>query len=287
MSWFGKMLGGTIGLMIGGPLGAIAGAAVGHHLFDKDSGAARQRRQEWERKLHSATSGGATGQTGYRSTGTSETGSGSATGGKSQVFGAEERQAAFFLVLFSILGKLAKADGRVSREEGEAVIEFLDRMKVQGEQRQFAIRVFNEAKNSRHSVEEFARQFAQMTMGQPDLRSSLVDMLFRVALADKEFHPEEEKIIHSVGGILGVSAAELEAIRARYLASSEHAYSVLGLTSDASDEDVKGTYHRLVQEYHPDRIVAQGMPDEFVEYATQRFQEIQAAWDQIRKDRGL
>jgi len=256
MSWFGKMLGGTIGLMIGGPLGAVAGAAVGHHLFDKDSSGARQRRAEWERKLRAAQSSAQASRTGAQR----PSGAGST---QSQAERQEERQAAYFLALFSILGKLAKADGRVSREEGEAVIEFLDRMKVQGEQRQFAIRVFNEAKNSRHTVEEFARQFAQMSMGQ------------------------EEKIIRSVGGILGVSAAELEAIRSRYLASAEHAYSVLGLTKDASDEELKSTYRRLVQEYHPDRIVAQGMPDEFVEYATQRFQEIQTAWDQIRKDRTL
>lgn len=277
MSWFGKMLGGTIGLMIGGPLGAIAGAAVGHHLFDKNSGDAHARRKEWERKLHSAGSARGRGTTSQRSTGA----------GRAQAYGAEERQAAYFLAVFSILGKLAKADGRVSREEGEAVVEFLDRMKVQGEQRQFAIRVFNEAKNSVHTVEEFARQFTQMTMGQFDLRSSLLDMLFRVALADNEFHPEEEKIIRSVGSILGISAAEIEAIRARYLASAEHSYSVLGLTNDASDEEVKSTYRRLVQEYHPDRIVAQGMPEEFVEYATQRFQEIQTAWDQIKKERGM
>lgn len=280
MSWFGKMLGGTIGLMIGGPLGAVAGAAVGHHLFDKNSAGARQRRAEWEQKLRAAQSSASASRT------TAQRPS-SARSAQSEVERQEERQAAYFLALFSILGKLAKADGRVSREEGEAVIEFLDRMRVQGEQRQFAIRVFNEAKNSRHTVEEFARQFAQMSMGQPDLRSSLVDMLFRVALADQEFHPEEEKIIRSVGGILGISAAELEAIRARYLASAEHAYSVLGLTQEASDEELKSTYRRLVQEYHPDRIVAQGMPDEFVEYATQRFQEIQTAWNQIRKDRNL
>ncbi len=274
------MLGGTVGMMIGGPLGAIAGAAVGHHLFDKDSSGAARRRAEWEKKLRDAAES-------QRSRTRSSTARPSSTADSRSPFNAEERQAAYFLALFSILGKLAKADGQITREEGQTVIEFLDRMKVGNDQRQFAIRVFNEAKNSRHDVDDFARQFAQMTIGQADIRSSLVDMLFRVALADNEFHPEEEKIIRSVGNILGIAAAEMEAIRARYLASADHAYSVLGLTEDASDDEVKRTYRRLAQEYHPDRIVAQGMPEEFVEYATQRFQEIQTAWDQIRKDRGL
>jgi DnaJ like chaperone protein len=283
MSWFGKMLGGTIGLMIGGPLGAIAGGALGHHLFDKQSGAARARRVEWNERLREAQE-----QARSRARTTGGAGSSGGTTERTQPrYGAEERQAAFFLALFSILGKLAKADGRITREEGEAVIEFLDRMKVTGDQRQFAIRVFNEAKNSSHTVEEFARQFTQMTMGQPDLRSSLVDMLFRVALADQELHPEEDRIIGSVAGILGISSAELDSIRGRYLASSEHAYSVLGLTTEADDEEIKSTYRRLVQEYHPDRIVSQGMPEEFVEYATQRFQEIQNAWEQIKRERGL
>ena len=270
MSWFGKMVGGTIGLMIGGPLGAIAGGALGHHLFDKKSGGgARARRVEWEQRLRDGAAQRAQAQ---RSTSTTVT---------------EQRQATFFLALFSILGKLAKADGRITREEGQAVLEFLDRMKVAGDQRQFAIRVFNEAKDSSYTVEELARQFVRLTEGQRDLRSSLVDMLFRVALADQEFHPEEERIIRSVAGILDIPAAELEAIRARYLASTEHAYSVLGLTAEASDDEVKSTYRQLVQEYHPDRIVAQGMPEEFVEYATQRFQEIQTAWEQIKQERGL
>jgi len=275
VSWFGKLLGGTVGLFIGGPLGAIAGGAIGHHLFDKGA----------------PNAGGAR-------PGAGPFGGGTATGARSGPFGGaqpfeqrrssvEERQAAYFLALFSLLGKLAKADGRITREEGETVVSFLDRMGVRGEERQFAIRVFNEAKDSPHSAEELARQFAAMTMMQRDLRASMVDMLFQIALADGEFHPQEERMIASIAGILGISAGELNAFRARYVENTDHAYSVLGLSRDADDETVKSTYRKLVQEYHPDRIISQGMPEEFVEYATKRFQEVQTAWDEIRKERGL
>ncbi|MFP4153604.1 MAG: TerB family tellurite resistance protein [Alkalispirochaeta sp.] len=275
MSWFGKLLGGTVGLFIGGPLGAIAGGAIGHHLFDKEGPGAGDFRP-----------------------GAGPFGGGATTGTRSGPFGGtapfeqrrssvEERKAAYFLALFSLLGKLAKADGRVTREEGEMVVSFLDRMGVRGEERQFAIRVFNEAKDSPYSAEEFAGQFAAMTAMQRDLRSSMVDMLFQIALADGEFHPQEERMISSIAGILGISAGEYNAFRARYVETTDHAYSVLGLTRDADDETVKSTYRRLVQEYHPDRIISQGMPEEFVEYATKRFQEVQTAWDQIRKERGL
>lgn len=258
MSWFGKMVGGTIGLVMGGPLGAIAGGAIGHHLFDK------------EHPTDGSRSGEAIGR-----------------GGFSRSSAAEQRQMTFFLALFSILGKLAKADGRVSREEGEQIVSFLDQMNVHGEQRSFAIRVFNEAKDSSYSVEDFARQFADFSRGRQDLRSSMMDMLFRIAMADGEFHPAEESMITSVAQILGVSNQELQAIRERYVATSHQAYATLGISPDADDEEVKSAYRKLVHEHHPDRIVSEGMPEEFVEYATRRFQEIQDAWQTIRKERNL
>ncbi len=270
-------------MMIGGPLGAIAGGAIGHHLFDKQSGGAR-------RVTGGPFSGAARGayrdSGGARSTRSSGARTGS-TGSTARTSPTEERQAAYFLALFSILGKIAKADGHITREEGEMVVSFLDRMHITGDQRQFAIRIFNEAKNSQYGPEDFARQFAQMTMGQSDLRSSMVDMLFQIALADKELHPAEERMIDAVASILGVTGAEFASIRNRYVGNSEHAYAVLGLSEDANDDEVKGAYRRLVQEYHPDRIVSQGMPEEFVEYATQRFQEIQSAWETIKTRRGF
>lgn len=258
MSWFGKMVGGTIGLMMGGPLGAIAGGAIGHHLFDKEHPPA-------------------------------DPGSGRpiGNGGFSRSSAAEQRQMTFFLALFSILGKLAKADGRVSQEEGEQIVSFLDQMNVHGEQRSFAIRVFNEAKDSPYSAEDFARQFADFSRGRHDLRSSMMDMLFQIALADGELHPAEDAMITSVAQILGISNQELQAIRERHVATSHKAYATLGISPDADDDEVKSAYRKLVQEHHPDRIVSEGMPEEFVEYATQRFQEIQDAWQTIRKERNL
>ncbi len=276
MSWFGKILGGTIGLVVGGgPLGAIAGAAIGHHLFDRDA----EKRQRIGQNHGQGRAGT------YRPTGAGAAGAGA--GRTSESGRREERQAAFFLALFSILGKLAKADGTITREEGEAVVSFLDRMGVTGSQRAFAIRVFNEAKDSRYTVEDFARQFAQITREQPDLRSSLMDMLFETALSNKELHPKEDEVIRSVATILGISPAELNAIRNKHMGGTDHAFSVLGLTPEATDDEIRRVYRQLVQEYHPDRIVSQGMPQEFVEYATERFQEIQRAWETIRRGRNL
>jgi len=257
MSWFGKMVGGTVGLMIGGPLGAIAGAAVGHHLFDKNQKERRPGRID-------------------RDYGT--------TSRSSQ---AEERQATFFLALFSILGKVAKADGTVSKAEGDALIGFLNQMNIRGQERDFAIKVFNEAKNSRFTVRDFAGQFADATRGQDHLRSSLMDMLYRIAMADGELNRVEEEMIETVGGVLGFSSAEVTRLRQQFIGDAQQAYAVLGVSPDAPDDEIRSTYRRLVQEYHPDAVIGQGMPQEFVEYATRRFQDVQSAWETIQKTRKI
>lgn len=254
MGWYGKFIGGTIGLFTGGPFGAIAGAAIGHHFYDARNEDSSRERERVRYEGHTDN---------------------------------ERRQASFFLALFSILGKLAKADGRITREQGEAVISFLDRMGVTGSQRSFAIKVFNEAKNTPYSVEDLAREFAQITRGRPDLRESMMDMLFEIALTDGHLHPGEEEVIRSVAAVLGFAPHDLQTIRNRHMAGEEHTYAALGLTPDATDDEIRRTYRQLVQEYHPDRIVSQGMPQEFVEYATERFQEIQRAWEVLRKKRNL
>ncbi len=268
MSWFGKMVGGTVGLMIGGPLGAIAGGAIGHHLFDKGSGrAASGRRVSYQPPPQ--WSGAQQAPPPPR---------------RSE---EEERQATFFLALFSILGKLAKADGAVTRDEGDMLVQFLGEMDLSGKEREFAIKVFNEAKNSRFTVEDFARQFADATRGRQQLRTSLMDMLFRIAAADGTVHPAEEAMIASIGRTLGFSALDVEQLKKRYAGDPDQAYAVLGVSPDASDGEVRDTYRRLVQEYHPDTVIGQGMPEEFVQYATKRFQEVQTAWETVKKSRGL
>ena len=272
MSWFGSMIGGTVGLMLGGPIGAIIGATLGHTFLDGSSDKKRSSGDRLHERLRRAEGGAR--DSAYERL-------------DRQQREQQQRQTAYFVALFSILGKVAKADGTVTKEEGDAVVRFLDNLGVSGDQRAFAIRVFNEAKNSRYTAIDFARQFAELTEGRRDLRSSLLDMLFKIALADGEYHPEDERIIRGVAAQLRIGEQETEAIGRRYTDNAEAAYAVLGLSADAGDDDVKNAYRKLVREYHPDTIIAQGMPDEFVQYASQRFQEIQTAWEQIRTKRGL
>jgi DnaJ like chaperone protein len=134
MGWFGKLTFGTLGLFLGGPLGAIAGAALGHHLIDKKG--------DFPNRTIPAI-------------------------GETTLRRGEQTQAAYFICLFSILGKLSKIDGVVTRDEIGVVQEFINKLPIADREKQFARQVFSEAKNSRYSIEDFAIQLYQTTKHQP------------------------------------------------------------------------------------------------------------------------
>ncbi len=159
MSWFGKLTFGTMGLLFGGPLGAIAGAALGHMLVDKKAGFAGQATR-------------------------SIPGPG---------FGpAEQAQATYFISLFSILGKLSKIDGVVTKDELVVVMNFINSLPMEEREKAFARQIFNEAKDSQYAIEDFATQLHQAIQNQPALLLSFFDLLFKIAAADGKLHPAEE-----------------------------------------------------------------------------------------------
>ena len=154
MSWFGKLTFGSLGMILGGPLGAIAGAALGHHLVDKQNDYANHSYQKNE--------GLPLGQ-------------------------REQAQAAYFVSMFSIMGKLAKVDGIVTEEEIAVVDNFINSLPISEREKLFARQVFNEAKDSKFSIEDFASQLYQILKGQPSVLHSFFDILFQVAAADGTF----------------------------------------------------------------------------------------------------
>lgn len=239
---------------MGGPLGAIGGAALGHILFDRQHG---------------------------------ESGAGAQARPGGGFAGREQAQAAYFVALFSILGKLAKADGTVSKEEGEAFKDLLSRLRLNEQQRDFAIRIFNESKSSSYSIEDFARQYQQLSGGRIEVLTQMIDMLYFIAAADGHLAPQEEEAIKSVAGIFRLSDTQVSGIKARYFTETNKYYKVLGLDPNCSDEELRSAYRDLVRQYHPDTVVSKGLPDEFVDFAKKRFQEIQEAYENIKKERNL
>lgn len=248
MSWFGKLTFGSLGLFFGGPLGAIAGAALGHHFIDKNIAEGRKT-VELENR--------------------------------------EKAQASYFVCIFSILGKLAKADGHVSRNEIAVVEEFISHMKMHEREVEFAKKVFREAKNSTYSIDEFARQFYQTARTQPAVLMSFMDVLFKLAVADGELHEAEELALKRIKNIFNLNDQQYNSIKAVHFKDTEKYYKVLNCTSASSEEEIKKNYKKLVKEFHPDTIISKGLPEEFVKFATERFQEIQYAYDVVRKERRL
>jgi DnaJ like chaperone protein len=250
MSWFGKIVGGTIGMALGGPLGAIAGAAFGH-FFDK----ANQVYLE--------------------------------TGGPT-LSPIEGAQMTFFVATFSMLAKIARADGQVTQAEITTIENFMrNELRLGNQSRQAAARIFKAALDAPDAFEDYARQFYGAFRSNPQLLEFMLDILMRVAMADGRVCPEEERLVRGAALIFGFSEQYFENLRSRFRGVDDTAFSVLGLASDVSDEELKHRYRTLVKEYHPDRIASKGLPEEFTRFAQDKFREIQEAYESIKKDRNL
>lgn len=258
MAWWGTLLGGTLGYMFGGPLGALLGAALGRN-FDRGI-------IETDRNA------------GFDP-------------------GRQERvQAAFFAATFSVMGHIAKADGRVTPDEITATESIMSRMQLGPAQRKAAIGLFNEGKKAGFPLEDVLEQFRQECHRRYSLLQVFMEIQIATAMADGSIHPAERRIIHHVGSLLGFSRAEIERLfgmehgprpgTARPQPVAE-AYEVLGIERTASDAEVKKAYRRLMNQHHPDKLIAKGLPEEMIRIATEKTQQIKEAYERIKTERGM
>lgn len=288
MSWWGKIVGGTFGFMVGGPIGAMLGAAVGH-TFDRGLTGIEQQAPE------GGTGGGRGGWTWSRQE------------------RQQRAQAAFFAATFSVMGRLAKVDGRVSRNEIEVAEAVMRQMRFTQQQREAAIRLFNEGKSPEFDLDGVVAQFRDECRRQPSLIQFFLEIQIEAAYADGDMTPEEEKVLLHVCRILEFPVerfrllermlrGERSAHRQGYRRGREgyregrvsgggmglaDACSILGVSTDASNDEVKKAYRRLMSQHHPDKLVARGLPDEMIEKAKEKSQDISRAYETIREHRGL
>lgn len=197
----------------------------------------------------------------------------------------EERQGLFFVATFSMLGKLSKADGRVTSEEIEVVEQVMrDNLRLSPEARQFAIDIFTAAKDSSDGFEDYAHQFYEAFSEYPEVLTTLVDLLLRLAHADGVIHPEESRLMEAAVRIFRIPN-EYAQLKARYSGGNDlqKSYDILGANADESLSDVKKKYRRLAMEYHPDRVQSRGVSPELAAASEERFKEIQQAFDVIER----
>ena len=283
MHIFGKILGGFFGFLFGGIFGALFGAFIGHQ-FDK------------ARRLRSA---------GFHT---------SFGSGPSQA----QRQEEFFKAAFAVMGHVAKAKGQVTRQEIQLASTMMDRMNLHGEQRKAAQDAFREGKEADFPLESVLERVRISAGGRFDLMQFFLELQISAAFADGEIHPSERNVLHKVAQGLGFSSEQLEqrlrmqeaAFRFQQGGFGGHAggghshqsgswqqattadqlsdaYKLLGIDSNADAKTIKRAYRKLMNEHHPDKLMAKGLPPEMMNVAKEKAQEIKNAYDLIKKSKGF
>lgn len=195
------------------------------------------------------------------------------------------KQIGFTVAVIALGAKLAKADGVVTEEEIRA---FRRVFKVAPEEMKNVARIFNLARKSVAGYEPYARQVAGMFADNPVVLEELLGCLFYIAQADGEVTEAEVDYIENVARIFGFSDAGFARLRAEHIgADSADPYTILGIAPDIDDDAIKSAYRKLVRENHPDTLIAQGMPEEFIEVANDKLAAINAAYDKVAAQRGL
>ena len=193
-----------------------------------------------------------------------------------------EKSVAFTIGMIALGAKMAKADGVVSAVEVRA---FKQVFHIPEGELAAVARVFNLAKQDVAGFESYARQIARLFDKGSGLLEDVLDGLFHIAKADDAVHPSELAFLESVATIFGFPPGEFARIQARHVTLASDPYAVLGLERGASADAIKRRYRQLVREYHPDRHIAAGVPEEMINIATVRLQKINEAYDQIMAER--
>jgi len=210
------------------------------------------------------------------------------------------RQAVFLETVFISMGKLAKADGQVSEGEIAHVEQFMQKLGMTAEHRQQAIALFKKGADPAFDIEPTLKRFIAVCGHTRNLKQVLLAYLIVMALADGHFHPAEEALLADIAAHLGYDQAAfrqmLEMVlnqshfaggQANTAAALDDAYKALGVTKDSTDAEIKRAYRKLMSQYHPDKLMGQGVPEDMIAMATEQAKEIQLAHDLIKKSRNI
>jgi len=273
MRYWGKVLGLVLGLMSGAGFWGLAIGLIIGHMVDKIRGAQGQ---------------------GYFAN-------------------QQTRQTLFFRTTFQVMGHLTKSKGRVTDADIQMASLLMDRMQLHGEARTAAQRAFREGKQGEYPLRNKLRELRSACFGRFDLIRMFLEIQIQAAFADGSLHPNERQVLYVIAEELGISRTQFDQFlrmmeggqqfggsnqswggsshggfqQAPGGPTLEDACSVLGVKSSDDSTTIKRAYRKLMSEHHPDKLVAKGLPPEMMEMAKQKAQEIQAAYDLIKREKNF
>ena len=279
MPIWGKVLGFLFGFMFGRIPGAVLGLFVGH-LFDKGYS------QDF-----------------------------SQMGGFGRFFSDPDnmkQQAVFFHSLFAALGHLAKSDGKVTQEEIQVASALMDDMQLTGDARREAQQAFREGKEADYPIEDTLKSLKEASHGRRDILQVFLEILIQASFADGQLSSQEHKVLERVAKALGFNRKHLafligafeaeirfrqrsrhrqqgQSSRPRYTQEQtlDDAYRILGVSESDDEKTIKRAYRKRMSEHHPDKLVSKGLPEQALEIAKNKAQDIQAAYELVKQKRGF
>ena len=195
-----------------------------------------------------------------------------------------ERSVGFAIAVIALGAKMAKADGRVTRDE---VAAFREVFQIAQEDEAGAARIFNLARQDVAGFEDYARKIRAMFGPGDEALCDLIEGLFHIAMADGTYHPSEDEFLSRVAEILEMPEPRFRQIRSRFVPdAAPDPYEILGVAHDAPLDEIRTAWRALVRDTHPDRMIARGLPAEAMRLAESRMAAINKAWDDIQAERG-
>lgn len=199
------------------------------------------------------------------------------------------------VLLVSMIAKVAKADGRVCELEAEVISSTLTKLSSHFNDsksvREQLKLIYEQEKRNDQSVRETANKYLSLVNGDYQRCYEVVEFLLNLAFIDGNFSPSEQLIVEEVAKTFGIEANDYDELVAyfklfykqRKTQTSKNPYEVLGISENASLDEIKQKYRQLVKENHPDILMGQGKSQTIINKATEKLQDINSAYEEIKK----